>query len=229
MYLITLTIGPAFLSAAIYLCLSRIVILYGSHLTRFSPRSYTIFFCGCDIISLVLQGSGGGISSTANTAELVDVGKNIMLAGLGFQVFSLTLFLICGADIAFRVWKFCALWNLKHLNVIESRRFIWFLAGLVVATVTIHARSTYRCVELSGGFRGELFISDEPLFIVMEGVMISVACVCLTCLHPGICFHGVWNQLVFPLRGTKSSPGKQKKGLITADSEIELNSLAGTE
>lgn len=87
MYLITLTIGPAFLSAAIYLCLSRIVILYGSHLTRFSPRSYTIFFCGCDIISLVLQGSGGGISSTANTAELVDVGKNIMLAGLGFRYF----------------------------------------------------------------------------------------------------------------------------------------------
>jgi hypothetical protein len=47
-YLVMLTIAPAFLSAAIYLCLARIVVVYGEERSRFRPRTYTILFCSCD-------------------------------------------------------------------------------------------------------------------------------------------------------------------------------------
>jgi hypothetical protein len=157
----------------------------------------------------------------------VDIGKNIMLAGLGFQVFSLTLFAICCTDFAIRVWIGRAFWKQRHLGVINSSWFNCFLVGLAFATITIFARSTYRCIELSGGFRGELFVSDEALFMVLEGVMISIACLCLTCLHPAVCFRGVWNQLVFPFRTRKASPGKQKREFLNEDPETELDSLAG--
>lgn len=64
-YLICLTIAPALLSCAvslpafieknitdkyipqIYLCLSRIIIVYGENLARFKPRTYTLFFTTC--------------------------------------------------------------------------------------------------------------------------------------------------------------------------------------
>jgi hypothetical protein len=63
-YLICLTTGPAFLAAAIYLCLGRIVMVYGEEISRIRARSYTVFFFGCDILSLVIQAGGGGIAAS---------------------------------------------------------------------------------------------------------------------------------------------------------------------
>jgi hypothetical protein len=71
MYLVTLTIAPAFLSAAVYLCLARIVVVYGEERSRFQPRTYTIMFCSCDFLALLLQAAGGAIASIANTASSV--------------------------------------------------------------------------------------------------------------------------------------------------------------
>jgi hypothetical protein len=213
LYLITLTIAPAFLSAAIYLCLSRIVIVYGEHIAFFKPRTYTIVFCTCDCVSLILQAAGGGIASSADTLDDKDVGKNIMLAGLGFQVVSLIVFLACGTDLAIRVWRAKANRNPDYLKLTDSRLFNSFLVSLFIATVTIFARCVYRCVELSGGFNGELFISDEPLFIVMEGAMISIACSCLTVLHAGLCFKGAWQKASFSFRKSEYSSVEELEAL----------------
>ena len=63
-YLITLTIGPVFIAAAIYLSLGRIVVVYGDGISRIKPRTYTVFFVGCDFISLCVQAAGGGIAAS---------------------------------------------------------------------------------------------------------------------------------------------------------------------
>lgn len=63
-YLITLTIGPVFIAAAIYLTIGRIVVVYGEGSSRIKPRSYTAIFLGCDICSLVVQAAGGGIAAS---------------------------------------------------------------------------------------------------------------------------------------------------------------------
>ncbi|KAH8196203.1 hypothetical protein TruAng_009619 [Truncatella angustata] len=63
-YLICLTIGPVFIAAAIYLSLGRIVVVYGEDISRIKPRTYTIIFMGCDIISLCIQAVGGGIAAS---------------------------------------------------------------------------------------------------------------------------------------------------------------------
>jgi hypothetical protein len=207
MYLVTLTIAPALLTAAIYLCLSRIVIVYGQHLSRFKPRTYTLVFCTCDIISLVLQALGGGIASSAKTVSNSNLGKNIMLAGLGFQVCSLILFAIAAGEFALRVMKAKGDRNPRYVNLTSSRLFKSFIIGLVVASVTIFARSVYRCIELSGGFDGTLFVSDEAVFMVMEGVMIVLATTCLTFLHPAVAFQGAWHEAVFHFRTRKAKEG----------------------
>ena len=91
--MIPLTIGPAFLSGSIYLCLARIVVVYGTDISRLSPRTYAIIFMCLDFISLLLQGTGGGIAATANTDSGSNAGRYIMIAGLAFQVLSLAIFM----------------------------------------------------------------------------------------------------------------------------------------
>jgi len=224
MSLVTLTIAPAFLTAAIYLCLARIIYVYGSELSFFKPRTYTIVFCGCDFISLVLQAAGGALASTADTRDQSDVGKNIMLAGLGFQVLSLILFALCAGDFAIRVMKNKRRWNVQYMDILNSKLFKAFLFGLFVAVVTIFARSVYRCAELSGGFNSHLFVDDELMFMILEGVMIVLACICLTFLHPAVCFQGAWADANFNFR-TKTG-GTEK--LMERDShDVELGSLRG--
>lgn len=102
-YLICLTIGPTLLSAALYLCLARIIVVYDTQLSRFQPRTYTITFMSCDFASLVLQSIGGGITSTAGDKSTSDAGVHIMVAGLAFQVFSLVLFMILCLEFAWCV------------------------------------------------------------------------------------------------------------------------------
>lgn len=98
-YLICVTIAPALLCTGIYLCLTRIVTIYGTSLSRFKPRTYTIVFCGCDLFSLVLW----GIAATAVSLSGENSGKNIMVIGLVFRVFSLVLFALCCSGFALRV------------------------------------------------------------------------------------------------------------------------------
>jgi len=73
MYLVTLTIAPAFLSAAIYLCLARIVVVYGEERSRFRPVTYTLVFCTGDFLALLLQAVGGAIASGAASASTVSI------------------------------------------------------------------------------------------------------------------------------------------------------------
>lgn len=136
-----------------------------------------------------------------------------MLAGLAFQVFSLILFAIAAGWFAYSVWANKESWDSQFLALSHSRLFKIFLVGLTIATVTIFIRSVYRCVELSGGFDGKLFTSDEALFMVLEGVMIIFAGICLTFLHPGISFQGSWREINYSFHHKgEAAPEKMATG-----------------
>lgn len=198
-YLVPLTIAPALLSAAIFLCLARIIIVYGEQISRLAPRFYTLLFCSFDIISLLLQAIGGALASTANTNSDLNLGVHIMITGLSFQVFSLTIFVMACIDVGhcIRKTKEDNL-RLDTAHLYQSKLFKSFLAGLIVATLTILTRCAYRVAELSGGFKGPL-ANDQVTFMILEGTMVIIACICLTVFHPGICFQGHWSDANFKL------------------------------
>ncbi|KAK9489710.1 RTA1 like protein-domain-containing protein [Lipomyces doorenjongii] len=199
LYMICLTTGPAFLSAAVYLCLSRIVVVYGENLSRFKPRTYTFAFIACDFISLGLQGAGGGIAASANTQSSVDLGKNIMLAGLAFQVVATLLFMMACSDFRVRQSPIEARES-SHAVLRNNWKFRAFLWGLAVSIICIFARSVYRVAELSQGFHGPQ-ANQQVTFMVHEGVMIFIAAGLQTFLHPGFCFQESWETLTLVSRG----------------------------
>ena len=217
-YLVGLTIAPAFLSASIYLCLSRIIVAYGRTLSRFRPAIYTISFMCFDLFSLVLQAIGGGIAASTDDNSSQQAGINIMIAGLSFQVVSLFLFMSLCADFAYSVSRNRSNLDPVYATLRSTTKFQAFLFGtfhmvligtltdhhlaVFAATLFIFIRSCYRVAELKEGFDGKL-ANQEVSFMILEGAMVLLAVISLTVLHPGVAFQGHWSQANFSIRASK--------------------------
>jgi len=221
LYLIPLTIGPAFLSGSIYLCLIRIVVVYGQNISRLRPRTYAIVFMTCDFFSLILQGAGGGISATADTVNLGNIGRYVMIAGLAFQVFSLSLFMILWLDFSLRLKSYHqGLQDARFVHLREGTgKFKAFIYALWLATILILIRSIYRVVELQSGYSGTV-ANNEVAFMILEGPMIFIAVLLLAILHPGIAFDGYWQAASWSLKqktvvDDESPDGKESAGIAS--------------
>ncbi|KAL9091274.1 MAG: hypothetical protein Q9165_004908 [Trypethelium subeluteriae] len=204
LYLICLTIAPAFLSGSIYICLGRLVNVNGQHLSRFSAKTYAIVFVSSDLLSLVLQAVGGALAAQANTNSQQQTGINIMIAGLAYQVFSLLLFLALWGEFALRIRRASEdQKNPKYLALRASNKFKYFQFALFLATILILIRSTYRVIELQGGFKGTI-ANDQPSFMVLEGPMIILAILALTVFHPGFVLKDAWHASGFSFHSNKA-------------------------
>ncbi|KAL4779657.1 RTA1 like protein-domain-containing protein [Aspergillus varians] len=201
-YLVALTIAPAFLTAGIYLTFSRIVVAYGEKISYFKPRTYTITFITFDFVALLLQAAGGAIASSADDDQksMSDLGINIMIAGLAWQVVSLFIFCALAIHFFLRVRKATgSQFNMDFDRLRRSGYFKGSLWALTVATLVIIIRSIFRCAELSEGFDGKL-ANDEVTFMILEATMIGIAAILLTVFHPGPVWKGQWNQAVWSTR-----------------------------
>lgn len=129
-------------------------------LSRFKPSLFYWIFIPCDIISLILQAAGGALSCVASTKDDVQIGVDISLAGLIFQVICITIF--CGFFADYLILcKRSGAW----LNINKNMKL--FLAFLFLSILFILVRCVYRIVELQEGYFSEMF-REEPLFIALE-------------------------------------------------------------
>ncbi|EMC98486.1 hypothetical protein BAUCODRAFT_87156 [Baudoinia panamericana UAMH 10762] len=202
-YLITLTIAPVFISAAIYLCLTRTVVLYGQSNSRLSPRTIAIGFMTSDFLSLLLQAIGGAIADTADNHQDSKKGIDIMIAGLFLQALSLAAFLVVVADFALCCRRGTLDENPAKKQARGRMLFKVFLASLMLATVVVLIRSIFRVAELWGGFNGSLW-NDETDFLVLDGAMLAIATICLTAFHPGLAFGDQWHAANWSFKSKKT-------------------------
>ncbi|KAG8627294.1 hypothetical protein KVT40_004777 [Elsinoe batatas] len=180
MQICLITFAPVFYCAAIYVLLSRVVRHLDVGLSRFAPRWWYAIFIPADLVSLVLQAAGGAMSSTSSGSN--SVGVDISVAGLSFQVVTLFVFSVACGDYAVR-------YNRKHGMRDLSKAFKIFAGFLAAAIILIFIRCAYRIEELRLGYRSDL-ITNEGLFIALEGVMIVLAAAALLVAHPGPAFAG---------------------------------------
>jgi hypothetical protein len=210
-----LIISPAFVSAGIYLTLKHIVINFGEQWSRLPPVWYTRIFITGDILSLVLQGAGGGLASTAdNGSSMQDTGTNMMIAGVIFQVVILAFFGYFLAEYTLRTYRRRDQLSVESIELFHATSFRCFMAAIIVAYVGILVRCIYRIPELTGGWRSEL-MRNEPEFIVLEGVMIVIAVGVLTVFHPGYCFPALGDTI-----GKKNKINRKSM----EDSDVEMMS-----
>jgi hypothetical protein len=133
-------------------------------LSRFKPKLFYYIFIPCDLFSLVMQASGGALSVSSSGKS--QIGVDLALAGLSFQVFTIVLFCCFFADYLIRYFRSPQGRTGTATLGVRLKLFFGFMILAVVLTI---ARCAYRLAELHEGYRGSL-IRDEGLFIALEGV-----------------------------------------------------------
>lgn len=176
-----ITISPVFFAAAIYVSLAKVSNFLGPEACRFPVKTYVWVFVPCDIVSLILQAVGGALSSSSVGSD--KSGEYITLAGLAFQVFTLTVFTVMALDYLFRYKSYRKSQQVDQRRILSTRLGvfgIFFSASILF----IFIRCCYRIAELSEGYSGSVF-HDEGLFIGLESVMVILAVFALNIAQPG--------------------------------------------
>ena len=142
----------------------------------------------CDLLSLILQGAGGGTAASADDGSSAqDVGNDLMIAGIVWQVITLLVFGGLCADYARRILKHKSELSNTAVQLLHTTRFKLFVSSIFLAYLTIFIRCVFRIAEMADGWQNPI-MQDETDFIVLEGVMIVIATLCLTIFHPGVVF-----------------------------------------
>ncbi|KAL7787448.1 RTA1 domain-containing protein [Trichoderma ceciliae] len=177
--IILITIGPVFYTAGIYITLSKTINFLAPEISRIKPELFYWIFIPLDIICLILQAAGGAISTISSGGS--STGVDIGMAGLGLQVGGLFFFSALFVDYLTRYAR-------KKPECPLGTRMRLFFGFLGAAILLIFTRCIYRCYELSQGYVNSNLITDQGLFIGLEGVLIVIATFCLCLGHPGFIF-----------------------------------------
>lgn len=210
---VTLIIAPVFFSAALYVLLGKLILDLGPRASMISAKWYAIVFCACDIGSLVVQAIGGAKASMADTDSDMELGTHIMVAGIAFQLLTMTLFAGLLADFLLRVLRSGSEFR---ATVTKGMRRV-FLA-LIVSVIMIYIRSVYRTIELAQGWHGNL-ISHEGYFIGLDAAIMVVAVAVFVPVDPAVVFRGEGR----PGFARKMRSGKESSSSIEAlDAELAM-------
>lgn len=120
-----LTIAPAFIMAAIYMSLAELIVVQGTKTSVMRPLWFSYIFIVCDFISLVVQAIGGAMASIASQQyKSADLGSNVMLAGIVFQVVTMSAFVYFLFDYYFR-----SMYHFESLAKVGVKSFLQILFG----------------------------------------------------------------------------------------------------
>jgi hypothetical protein len=145
-----LLIAPSLLAASIYGILGRIITLArGEHYSPIHPRKLTKIFVTSDVLSFLVQSGGGGILSNAKSQSSIQLGENIIIAGLFVQLIGFTFFM--GVTCLFHR-RIMSEPKARPINVaIPWERFIWVLYSV---SALVLVRSLFRVIEYVQGYSG---------------------------------------------------------------------------
>ena len=104
-------------------------------------------------------------------------GTHVMVAGIVFQLVSITIFVLCAADFIRRTMR-------RRLLQSLMGSVVPLLGAMVLSVLCIYIRSIYRTIELSQGWSGFL-ITHERYFVALDGAMMVVAVAIFNIVHPG--------------------------------------------
>lgn len=142
--IVCLVLAPTFVAAGIYLTLKHIILALGPEHSRLKPRLFTWIFISCDVGSIILQAVGGGVAAAAgNDMDVLEVGNNIIIAGIAFQVATMSSCGILALEFFIRVRMHGGPGSYSEKSV-SGRSIHLILFGEIFAYFTVLIRCIYR-------------------------------------------------------------------------------------
>lgn len=224
--IICLTIAPAFIMGGIYYLLGKFIMIFGTQYALLKPMHYSYIFIFCDVVSLVIQAAGGGLAATSLiNNESPDNGTHVMVAGLAFQVFSMSFYIFLYLHFFHKIGylqkskyqQFKPHFNPKYKHLRERKLFYYFPIAVFCAVIFVYVRCIYRVVELAEGWSGFL-ITHEVYFMILDALMMALSMLFLLIFHPGYILDGR-NESI-PVKGMKNYDQDEEK-----DESIEKENI----
>ncbi|OCH89394.1 RTA1-like protein [Obba rivulosa] len=179
-----IVLSPCAFIATEYMVLGRLASYLdcGRHLF-ISPRKIARVFVISDIVTFLIQGAGASLS-TAKTESALRLGGHIFLAGLTLQLISFGVFLAMYI-------RFLVLVRMREPRLWHSDRDkAWYkdwraLAyTLLISSIGVLVRCTYRVIELSQGYTGHLS-TTESFFYALDTLPLCIAIAIYVPFWPG--------------------------------------------
>jgi hypothetical protein len=121
---------------------------------------------------------GGGILASSNGNGNVNLGQDIITAGLGIQVLFFGFFIIVGGMFHYRLKRSPT--TRSQSPDIPWKRYMW---ALYIASICILIRSVFRVVEYVMGQSGYL-LSHEIFLYIFDATLMLLAMAIYNLLHP---------------------------------------------
>ncbi|KAI5477427.1 hypothetical protein MNV49_006419 [Pseudohyphozyma bogoriensis] len=177
--IVMLTICPVFFSGACYGLYVVAVKHLDPTISAISPRKLTIAFVICDIVSLLIQAAGGGLTSSAKTKADQDKYTHVFVAGIIFQLVVMLVFSAIGLHYYLRLRS-----KRRALGeTVLPGRLAYLVWGIAGASFLIIVRGAYRTAELAEGWSGYL-IEHEGYFIGLDATMMLLCLIAFALSHP---------------------------------------------
>ena len=150
-------IAPALFAASIYMILGRLIRVLGAESLSIIRVSWMtkIFVLG-DVLSFLMQSSGGGIQANGNQ----NLGQKIIIIGLFVQIFMFTLFLVTAIAFHRNILKKST--ALLFSSIINWRLYLYIL---YITSTLILIRSIFRLIEYLQGNDGYLVSHEVFLYL----------------------------------------------------------------
>ncbi|KAF7549474.1 hypothetical protein G7Z17_g6359 [Cylindrodendrum hubeiense] len=170
-------LAPALMAASIYMILGRIIELTeGEHYSLVRKQWLTKIFVMGDVLSLLLQSSGGGMMAISSLSKL---GEKVIVGGLFVQL----IFFGCFIAVAAVFHRRMAAAPTPRASDPQVR-WTQYLTTLYVTGILILIRSVFRVIEFIQGNHGALMRSEVYVF-VFDGLLMLVALAWMNWFHPG--------------------------------------------
>ncbi|KAF3041902.1 hypothetical protein E8E12_006217 [Didymella heteroderae] len=200
-------VAPALFAASIYIILGRVILMVdGERYSLIRQKWLTKTFVAGDVLSFMMQGSGGGIMAMG-TLNSMELGEKIIIGGLFVQLIFFTLFVVVAADFQRRLIKdipvrkrytpaalfrkgrsdrfavhspFTAVLSREAIHELPWKRHLSVLYG---TSALILVRSIFRVIEYIQGNAGYL-LSNEVFLYVFDAALMFFVMILFNWSHP---------------------------------------------
>ncbi|KAJ5841574.1 hypothetical protein N7534_011404 [Penicillium rubens] len=148
----------------------------GSRYSFLPPKVILAFFITSDVISTIVQVAGACLIGVKESRRQdPTTANNILLGGLAYQVFVMTIFVILAASFQFRA---------RH--AIRANELGLFCFAFSISTLMVYLRTIFRLAETAQGLMGELQ-TKEVYFACLEFAPIALVVLLFAIWYPGRC------------------------------------------
>ncbi|KAJ5489215.1 hypothetical protein N7539_004105 [Penicillium diatomitis] len=173
--------APPLIAATIYIVLGRIIRAFDAeHLSSMRPKRMTLVFVLNDVICFCTQLGGAGVQVTGD-ANIMNIGKKVVLAGLIFSLLVFIIFVAVAVSFHRRLQRQPTA-VLGANPDLSWKRYMW---SLYVACAALAIRNLVRTIQF-GANRTADINTKEVYIYVFDAFLMALSMGVMVVYHPGL-------------------------------------------